>query len=161
MKRRTVVTAISVLPAVLLALGVLATAVRAAPAALPSPAPRPTLSQGSGGQCGLRVFDNLKYLVIFRCDDGALAFYRLDNGNGRFQAWLTYEGWALAPAGKVALSSLDDARYQVLFGRASQADVDALALGARTPAKAGYWYHVILKGPTGTTITDDYFFVEL
>ena len=160
MKRKLALMAVSVLPALLLALSALAPSAAAAPAAVASPSPRPPLFGPASEDCGTRVFDNLAHLVIFKCSNGALAFYRIENGQGNFHSWLAYNSWVAALPGKVALNKTDPAGYQILFGRASQEDVDAFKLAARTPAgQEGAWYHVILKGPGGTTITDDYFFV--
>ncbi len=167
MKRKLALLAVSVLPALLLALSALAPSASAAPAAVASPSPRPSLtpppSQAppSLSGCLFRVFDNLEHLVIFRCPNGALAFYRMDDGAGRFHSWLAYNGWAQALPGKVALNNTDEAGYLILFGRASTQDVDDMNLHARTPLnKTGAWYHVILKSPGGTTLTDDYFFID-
>jgi hypothetical protein len=162
MKRKIALMAVSVLPVLLLLLSALAPGAAAAPEAVASPSPRPSLTPPSApGACLTKVFDNLAHLVIFRCPNGALAFYRLPDGAGRFHSWLSYNGWALAQPGKVAHNVTDDTHYQILFGRASQEDVDALNLAARTPANQnGAWYHVILKNPGGTSITDDYFFLS-
>jgi hypothetical protein len=127
---------------------------------VPEPSPRPALDLAALGPCPLRVFNNLKDLTIFRCRDGSLSFYRIEDGNGRFQGWMTYAGWSSAVPGAVALNTTDDTKYQLLFGRASQADVDTLGLAARTPSQSGYWYHVILKAPAGTTVVDTYFFLS-
>jgi hypothetical protein len=161
MKHRALLTALGLLPALLLALTLAAPGVKAAPLQLPEPSPRPALDPAALGPCPQRVFNNLKDLVVFRCLDGSLSFYRIEEGNGRFQAWQSYKAWSSAVPGAVALNSTDDAKYQLLFGRASQADVDALGLAARTPSQAGYWYHVILKAPAGTTVVDNYFFLSL
>lgn len=162
MKRKFALMAVSVLPALLLVLSAMAPSAAASPEAVVSPSPRPSLTPPPPpGACLIKVFDNLAHLAIFRCPNGALAFYRIDGGNGRFHSWLSYNGWALAQPGAVAHNVIDDANYQILFGRASQEDVDALGLAARTPPnQAGAWYHVILKAPGGSSITDDYFFLS-
>lgn len=162
MKRKLALMAVSVLPALLLLLSAMAPGAAAAPEAVASPSPRPSLTPPPASDaCLTKVFDNLAHLVIFRCPNGALAFYRIADGNGRFHSWLNYNGWALALPGKVAHNATDDTNYQILFGRASQEDVEAFDLAARTPANQnGAWYHVILKGPGGTSITDDYFFLS-
>ncbi len=163
MKRKIALMAVPILPALLLALSALAPAAAAGPKAVASPSARPPLPVPVSvvEDCPTRVFDNLAHLVVFKCPDGALAFYRMDSGAGNFHSWLVYNGWAKALPGKVALNKTDTAGYQVLFGRASQEDVDALKLTARTPAgQNGAWYHVILNGPGGTSVTDAYFFVQ-
>ncbi len=162
MKRKIALMAVSVLPALLLALSAMAPGAAAAPAVVASPSPRPSLTVPPTGSCLFRVFDNLEHLVIFRCESGALAFYRMQDGNGNFHSWLPYNGWALALPGKVALNNTNAAGYQVLFGRASTEDVEALNLNARTPPnKVGGWYHVILKAPGGGAVVDDYFFLDV
>jgi hypothetical protein len=161
MHRKIALMAFSLLPAMLLFFSAMAPGAAAAPAAVASPSPRPSLTPPpEAGPCGTRVFDNLAQLVIFRCPDGALAFYRIKDGTGDFHSWLVYDGWASALPGKVAHDVKDAAGYRILFGRASQDDVNALKLAARTPAgKSGAWYHVILRTPGGTALTDDYFFM--
>jgi hypothetical protein len=162
MHRKLALIVCSLLPVLMLGLAAAAPRAAAAPAAVASPSPRPSLTPPPpADSCLLRVFDNLKHLVIFKCPNGALAFYRMDEGTGRFHSWLGYAGWAQALPGKVALDATDEAGYQILFGRAGAEDVAAFNLAARTPAKQnGAWYHVILKAPGGTTVTDDYFFVS-
>jgi hypothetical protein len=166
MKRTLATLALLACLAALLALSLLATAdVSAAPNAVASPSPRPSLTPrpvptGDPEDC-YRVYDDLAYLVIFRCGDGALVFYPMDNQQGRFHTWLGFTAWAYAAPGQLIFARADDSLYHISLWRLTDSQIQAQKLDLRTPPdKKGNWFRVVLKNPVGATTVDNVFFVD-
>lgn len=107
---------------------------------------------------GVRVYDNLRDLVIFRYDSGDLAYYRLASEGGGFHSWMLYPTWANATPGATVFDRTDEWGYRITLTRLTDFQVNAIPLGVQ-PDPTGKWFQVAMFSPAGTTSVSDYLYL--
>lgn len=99
--------------------------------------------------CTTRLYDDLRQLVIFKCSNDDLAFYRSQNAGWRFHAWLSSAEWSQPAPGLKVMDETDDQGYRITFWQLAAEEVQAAKLPWPSDRRSK-WYKVGVFMPDGT-----------